>query len=500
VNNFENDIKKMLISQIESFDFENDFINDVLTNTQISYSDFFELAINVYDSLLKDIEESQIVCVLENSLDLVLLYFSVMVSNKSIIVIDPQKSKEEIDNIIDEVDDKRVFVDLKSSDKVSKYDQVVCFKNVKNIRNYDVQKKLILLFQKRDFNSKYLTTYTSGTTGFNKGVSHSLLNLLFTAFDFNKKVNLSEDCIFGHVMPMTYMAGVLNSIIQPFLEGSKIVLFGRFNTMMAINFWSVIGKFNVNTFWVSPGMLTLIDRLGKVSEGVEYCKKNNVVFFVGTAPLSVVFQKEFENKYGAKLYASYGLSETLYVSAQTDLSKENMDVSNVGVLLDHIEFKLSADNELLIKTPWMFLGYTNDITEDYFYDEYYKTGDFAEIKDGNLIILGRKKDLIIRGGMNISPLAIENVLIDSKVVSDCAVFGIVDLKNSDEKIVLAYSRAIDNSTNTMSILCNSIIKEKLGSSYLIDNFFEIGQIPKNKNGKTDKNVMKEMYLNINNDN
>ena len=90
----------------------------------------------------------------------------------------------------------------------------------------------------------------------------------------------------SHTMPMTYMAGILNTIFLPFIFGGKIILLPRFNVKNSMLFWKNIEKYNVNTFWLSPTMLHLLMKIDKGNSIVDYFANRKIWFSVGTAPLN----------------------------------------------------------------------------------------------------------------------------------------------------------------------------------------------------------------------
>ena len=67
-------------------------------------------------------------------------------------------------------------------------------------------------------------------------------------------------------MPMTYMAGILNSLIYPFLIGARIIITRRFSIISARNFWNIVIKYKADLFWLSPAMLMMIDQIDRKSE------------------------------------------------------------------------------------------------------------------------------------------------------------------------------------------------------------------------------------------
>ena len=160
---------------------------------------------------------------------------------------------------------------------------------------------------------------------------------------------------------------------------------------------------------------------------------------------------------------------------------------SAGCLLKGVNAFFEEDDELILSCDWMFCRYFNDEMEQ---ENCFATGDFAKFgDDGNLFIEGRKKDLIIKGGTNISPARIEALLGKLDLPEFCVV-GKQD-KIFGEKIVLTY-------VGDKPLLCekiseiNTILLQELGKSYLIDAFILLGELPKNQVGKLDKKKISKL--------
>lgn len=482
-----------IIERLQRLDFLQEFIIDAAKDKHYSYRDFFGRCLTLSKEFQKsDFAVHHIVFIMENSIELAACYFAAMMSGKIATAIDPVKEQEEIAKILDSVLDIFVVVDSAGKAKVESYDILFDsgeFEKVDSVSE-DVKSLTIETLKRRDFDDDFLLTFTSGTTGNTKGVRHTLNNLIKTADAFNRCFNVDSTRTLAHYMPMTYMAGILNSIIQPFIAGAKIVVMGRFSPFKAFTFWQDVVKYQANMFWLSPSMLTIILKASKHVLGQEYCNNNDLLFFIGTAALHLKTREEFEANYPVKLYASYGLSETLFLSTETPGSLK-LGGGNVGELLGGVEYKFGPDGEFLVKVPWMFLGYTNEPTDKYFAGDYYKTGDLAEIKDGILSITGRSKDLIIKGGMNISPALIESVVTSVEGVEECSVFSVLN-KFREELVILGYSTQLKETEELEKRIAASVLKA-LGKNYQIDGFYRVPSIPKNVNGKNDKKILKEKY-------
>ena len=486
-------MKQEIIRRLNNFDFSREFVVDTSKDRHYTYVEFFGRCLTISEQYCAVREDHKhIVFIMENSVELMAGYFAAMMAGLIATAVDPVKQQEEISNILDSVTDKYVVVDTAGKSKVTSFDvlfEAGDFEKV-GMACEKVKEKTLEKFEERNFDDDFLLTFTSGTTGNTKGVRHTLNNLVKTGDAFNSYFKVDADRILAHYMPMTYMAGILNSIIQPFIAGAKIVIMGRFSPFKAFTFWQDVVKYQCNMFWLSPSMLTIILKASKHKLGQEYCKDKDLLFFIGTAALHQKTREEFEEKYPVKLYASYGLSETLFLSTETPETLK-LGGGNVGKLLEGVEYKFGPDGEFLSKVPWMFLGYTNEPTEKYFAGDYYKTGDLAEIKDNILYITGRSKDLIIKGGMNISPALIENVATSVEGVEECSVFSVLN-KFKEELVVLGYSSSLKE-TEELEKSISAAVVSALGKNYMIDRFYHVPSIPKNVNGKNDKKVLKEQY-------
>lgn len=464
---------KELVKRMLECSFEQEFVYSLQNKRWYTYGQVWENALRFEEFFRsKGVEEVSIV--LENGIVLFVTYFACMLGNIKIIPIDPQKSDVEIEHILE--NHPNIL-------RISKEEELSALTD-----DCAECEKIQGLLEQVDFEKPYMVTYTSGSTGQAKGVIHSLKNLFLSAITFGETVGFDETSIVCHTMPMTYMAGILNTIFKPFIMHSKIVLFPRFSVMTAISFWKNVRELNVNTFWLSPTMLNILLTVDRKGDIAEYFKERKTIFCIGTAPLFPQLKEQFETKYGVSLLQSYGLSETLFISTRIPgiVAEDN----SVGTVLDKVDLRFSDSEEILIDVPWMYLGYSNENTIDYFDGKYYLSGDLGKVEDNNLYITGRKKDLIIRGGMNISPKQIEETLLEEECVKECCVASVVE---KNEECILCFY--VPNGTiENVGVTFNKAIIERLGKAYKVDKFIEKKEIPKNLNGKTDKEKLKKEYL------
>jgi len=473
-----------LIRDVFDQKWNEDFIYDAINQKTVKYSEFFS-EIVAYQKKLKNknINSGDTLCILlNNSIEFVKMYFVGLISNFTIVPIDPEKGRSEIKEIINDVKPKLVIYDDLDYKFLGEKIQI----NEINQQVLQESKDNLSLINNLDIEQDFLITFTSGSTGKPKGVVHSLKNLILSALSFNEKFNFNSKNIFLHNLPMSYMAGILNLIFLPFISESKIVIDHRFSLKSAMDFWKIPEEFSVNTFWFTPTIIGLLLKFDRSNKGVEFAQNKSIIGCVGTSALNPTIKDEFENKYKIKLYESYGLSETLFVTTNSP----NLNNHGVGELLKNTKINF-IEKEIIIKVPWMFKRYHGLYKNENLTDGFFISGDLGEIsKENILIISGRKKDLIIKGGINISPKKLEDFIIDKKIFQECVVLGFPD-KVLGEKTV-CFILSIENNDNVKKKLNKKIIDE-LGKDYHIDEFMELVEIPKTVNGKINKPQIRELY-------
>ncbi|MBI4679318.1 MAG: acyl--CoA ligase [Elusimicrobia bacterium] len=343
-------------------------------------------------------------------------------------------------------------------------------------------------------------TFTSGTTSRPKGVPQAVGSLLPCAASFNDLLGFGPDHCFYHVLPMSYMAGFLNMLLCPFLAGASVVLSRGFDACMALDFWKSPMRHGADSMWLVPSMLSALLRVDRDDAGRAYCREQVRAICVGTAPLAAAVKREFEARYGATLMESYGLSETLFVSGNSGTFPQRP--GSVGKLLAEVEVKTVADDgrdlppgaegEILIKTPFMMSGYLD-------YDtlrpgeapaEWFPSGDIGRLdSEGYLFITGRKKDLIIRGGVNISPRAVEDVILGHEAVAGAAVVGAPDELYGESVaafVKLKPGRMLAEALPSLQELC----RRSLTALAVPGRFIELSEFPVNATGKVQKRDLK----------
>jgi len=461
-----NNLPDAVYSIIESINYDDIFVIDGMNEKKYSYRQIFSYALDM-DFCSSTCNEYMVV--LDNNIELFVYLFAAMLHNQVIIPVDPEKKPGEV-QFIQNIHPHAVYID---------------FCHLPECVTLLSDEKILQAFKNIDYHKDFLITYTSGSTGEPKGVVHSAYNLFYSALVFGKQLGYNKETKMCHTMPMTYMAGILNTIILPFIMKGQIVLFERFHVKNVMKFWKNVIKYEVNTFWLSPTMLHLIMKIDKGETVKKYLHSVGARFSVGTAPLTKELRREFEEKYQVSIFQSYGLSETLFISSADD---QHLSAGSVGRVLDDVNLEFEESGEILIDVPWMMKRYENADTLQFYKDGKYISGDLGEIRYGELYITGRVKDLIIKGGLNIRPADIEEVIRSLDGIEEVAVLSFH--KDNEERIACCYSGKKINGT-----IANGRIIEKLGKAYKVDKFLNVDMLPYNLNGKIDKMKIGELLKN-----
>jgi acyl-CoA synthetase (AMP-forming)/AMP-acid ligase II len=204
------------------------------------------------------------------------------------------------------------------------------------------------------------------------------------------------------------------------------------------------------------------------------------------------------------LIENYGLSETLFVSARARASAGNpgyVGEALPGVSLrvvreDGTTLPVNAEGELQVLTPDLMAGYLGEDGSLMELDpaEWFSTGDLARLDDhGSLSITGRKKDMIIRGGVNISPAAIEEVLLHVHGIADAAVVSIPhELYGEDVVAVLRLDPGVQLESVLDAVMAHAA--RELAVHQQPARYIAIDEFPKTANGKIQKTRLRELVF------
>src|SRR3954451_4517743 len=268
--------------------------------------------------------------------------------------------------------------------------------------------------------------YTSGTTGTPKGAELTHDNLFKNAEVTCRTLAQAteEDVILG-ALPLFHAFGQTCAMNVAVLAGACLTLIPRFDARKALE---IIKRDGVTAFEGVPTMYH-----GMLGAAGDHDVSTLRLCISGGAAMPVEVMRQFEEAFGCIILEGYGLSETSPVASFNHPDRERKPGS-IGTPIEGVEMKL-VDGEIAIRGHNVMKGYWNrpDATEKAMQDGWFLTGDVARVDDdGYFFIVDRKKDMIIRGGYNVYPREIEEVLYEHPAVSEAAVVGVPDPSLGEE--------------------------------------------------------------------
>jgi malonyl-CoA/methylmalonyl-CoA synthetase len=276
-----------------------------------------------------------------------------------------------------------------------------------------------------------LLAYTSGTTGVPKGAVLTQANLLASSESVRLAWRWSSDDRLVLALPLFHLHGLGVALHGTLLAGASAVLLPRFDpdaTLDAAARHDATLFFGVPTMYARLAASARLPELGRLRLCVS-----------GSAPLApAVFERLAEGS-GQRVLERYGMTETgMNVSNPHDGERRP---GTVGFPLPTVDLRLVAGDhgEILVRGPNVFNGYWQNekATEASFEDGWFRTGDVGALDpDGYLRIVGRAKELIITGGLNVYPREVEDVLLTHPGVAEVAVVGVPDEEWGE--LVVAY--------------------------------------------------------------
>jgi len=352
-----------------------------------------------------------------------------------------------------------------------------------------------------DISSLY---HTGGTTGTPKLAKRTHFNEVCMAWMIRSTGEMNAESTLMCGLPLFHVNATSITGLAPFSVGAHVVLLspaGFREPSIIINFYKIVEHFKANIFSAVPTVLTaLLD----VPPGDNDISSLHYVIS-GTAPLSVEIIKRFEQQTGMRILEGYGLTEGACASAVNPLNGKSkpgsigmrMPYQNMKTIIidDQGNYLRDAEtNEIgavAIQGPNVFKGYVEDIHNKGIWvdGDWFNTGDLGrQDEDGYFWLTGRKKELIIRGGHNIDPAAIEEVLYMKPEVLVAAAIGRPDAYAGE--VPVAFVQLKENSAITSRELME-FAREQVGEKAAVPKeIFIIDAIPVTPVGKIFKPALR----------
>ena len=337
--------------------------------------------------------------------------------------------------------------------------------------------------------------YTSGTTGRPKGAMLGHGSLYLAAQIAGQTFGVREDDVTLVALPMFHVFGMVSVMLVAVRAGATLVLVPRFEVEPVMD---AIEQYGVS---VLPGVPTML--AGLLSDKKERDTSRLRVAVTGGAAMPGAVMKEVEERFSSLwVMEGYGLTETAAVGCQNP-SPDDRRLLSIGkpiwgtemriVDKNDVELPPGADQvgEIVMRGPQLMLGYLNrpEATEESFRNGWFHTGDLGYLdEDGYFFIVDRIKDLIIRGGYNVYPREIEEVLFAHPAVNEAAVIGKPDDRLGEEVVaVVSLHPGQQVTIEELTAYC----KERLAAYKYPREFRILDELPKTATGKIVKTSLRD---------
>ncbi|RZL84168.1 MAG: AMP-dependent synthetase [Rhodococcus sp. (in: high G+C Gram-positive bacteria)] len=347
-----------------------------------------------------------------------------------------------------------------------------------------------------DSSTPALLIYTSGTTGVPKGVmlDHTNIDAMAEMGAQALQLGPADRCLL--ILPLFHVNGIVVSVLTPLLAGASVVIAGRFDPR---TFFDLVESERPTYFSAVP---TIYNILAALPADVRPDTSSLRFGICGAAPASAELLTRFEDRYGFALLEGYGLSEGTCASTLNPVSGPRR-AGTVGIafpgqkirIVDEngVELGPGVDGEVVVRGPNVMRGYLGrpEDTAQTVIDGWLHTGDVGHLDpEGYLTLVGRSKDMIIRGGENIYPKEIEDVLAGHPTVLEAAVIGVPDTIWGE--IVVAYVQPTPDSTADPAAL-QALCARKLSRYKRPTTIVVVDTIAKNAVGKIDKAALRAAH-------
>lgn len=340
--------------------------------------------------------------------------------------------------------------------------------------------------------------YTSGTTGKPKGCLLTHGNIIANARQISEWLSFSESDRLLTIMPLFHMNAVSVTTMSALYAGGSTVVSPKFS---ASQFWQTISDYQVTSFGSVATMLSIL--LNTYPDGVPEGLKTEQLRFAmcGSAPVPAEVMKKFEEAFNCPVVEGYGLSESTCRSTFNPPDERRrpgscgLPIGNEMNVFDDDDNEVPDGElgEIVLRGENILKGYYKnpEATADAFRNGWFHTGDVGyRDQEGYFFIVDRKSDMIIRGGENIYPREIDEVLYQHPAVAAAATIGVPDdLYGEEVAAFIVLKDGMKVSEEDLIVHCqNELADYKCPKTVRI-----VAEIPKGPTGKLLKRELARQF-------
>jgi long-chain acyl-CoA synthetase len=335
--------------------------------------------------------------------------------------------------------------------------------------------------------------YTSGTTGTPKGAELTHMNLLRNCQASRRLFSLDAEAVVLGALPLFHSFGQTCAMNASIVGGGTLTLLPRFDPVKALE---LIQRDRVSVF---EGVPTMYGAMLNVPERDRYDTSTLRICASGGAAMPGELMRAFGHEFACTILEGYGLSETSPVASFNHPDRVRKPGS-IGQPIEGVEMmtvddqdrELAVDEvgEIVVRGHNVMKGYWRrpEATQEALRGGWFHTGDLARVDaDGYFFIVDRKKDMIIRGGFNVYPREVEEILYEHPAVREAAVVGMPDAQLGEE---VGAAVALKAGTSATPQELQEFVKEQVAAFKYPRLVWIVDELPKGPTGKILKREIK----------
>lgn len=342
-----------------------------------------------------------------------------------------------------------------------------------------------------------LILFTSGTVANPKAIVIQGDHLWSSAVQWTGfHSDLTPESRFHNILPMSYLGGLFNLGLIPLAAGGSFVISETFSGLSALRFWHEVHSMGINTLWLAPTMLRCLLSLHKPSEEMSKVYRQIRFSFLGMAPITSAEKERFETAFGIPLLENYALSETTFLTSERLGQPKLRSAGAVGQILPWVDLRVgpaegdSGIGEIEVKTPFLFEGYLDaegEIRCPLSADGYFATGDLGTVAtDQTLMIRGRSKDIIKKGGYLLLLSELEELALSSPGVAEASAVGVPhDFYGESAVVCLRLAETVSEESPVLEAV-RDIFSQRLAKYKWPGEIVTVESMPRTESGKIRK--------------
>ena len=334
--------------------------------------------------------------------------------------------------------------------------------------------------------------YTSGTTARPKGVTHTHRGLAHTVRNYGQASGLAADDLVCGMLPMAHVFGFTLQMLAPLSAGATVAILPRFEPGPVLE---LLRSHHVTHLYGLPVMFNALvhhpEAAGLDLSGLRYC-------LAGGDAVPQALHEGMRERFGAEIHEGCGMTEVIpYALNRPGLENR---VGSIGRASVGMEIRLvdvrghdvdpGQPGEVLVRSEAVMAGYWRDpeATAAAIQDGWLHTGDMARMDaDGYYWFVGRSKEIIVRGGSNISPLEVESALYSHPAVQEAAVVGVPDVELGET--VRAFVALKDGAAASAANL-KAHVGRQIAAYKVPETIIFLNELPKGLTGKVQRRALR----------